>query len=151
MTFPFDNVRSRRDFPKLLSLIRASAYLHQRNREKDDGIVANAADYRVARTIFEWSYEAGPDRTIRQLLDEAKKFPECFSVTDLMRGIRWGHTKVYELLRRAKEMGCIGDDESRGKYKFLRDHPAPFLKLPDLDAAGEFRFSAESTSMEEAQ
>jgi DNA primase len=146
LNFP-TNVRSRRDFPKLLALINASAFLHQHNRIIEDGIVATQEDYCIAKRIVEWSYDAGPDKALRQLLSEAQKFAEEFSVGDLMPGLGWGHTKVYELLSRAKETGCVAEGESRGRYKFLRDHPSPSLRLPDAveqDNRGIFRFSAES-------
>lgn len=53
------------------------------------------------------------------------RLAEEFAVADLMPGLGWGHTKVYELLNRAKERGCVGEGASRGRYKFLRDHPSP--------------------------
>lgn len=141
-TFPTSNVRSRRDFPKLLSLIQASAFLHQHHRLIEDGIVASPDDYRIAKRVFEWSYEAGPDKALRQVLDEARKFPDEFRAGDLMKGLGWGHTKVYELLNRAKETACVADGESRGCYKFLRDHPLPSLRLPDVLELDEGGFSA---------
>ena len=128
------NVKSRRDFPKLLSLIQASAFLHQSHRLIEEGVVANHDDYQTAKRVFEWSYEAGPDKALRQLLSESGKFADEFSVGDLMPFLGWGHTKTYELLKRAQETGCIAEGESRGRYKFLRDHPSPTLKLPDTIA-----------------
>jgi hypothetical protein len=154
VTFPAGNVRSRRDFPKLLALVMASAFLHQHHRLIEDGIVATPDDYRVAKRVFEWSYEAGPDKALRQLLSKAREFTEEFSVGDLMPRLGWGHTKVYELLNRAKETGCVAEGSSRGGYKFLRDHPSPSLKLPDavgIDDGVVFRFSAENTPTEEIQ
>jgi hypothetical protein len=62
--------------------------------------------------------------------------------------------KIYELLNRAKETCCVAEGASRGRYKYLRDHPSPSLRLPD-EVGGEngviFRFSAESTPTGEIQ
>src|SRR5215813_3275888 len=60
VNFPVADVRSRRGFPKLLALIQVSAYLHQDQRAVDDGVLAEEADYKLAKRIFENSYEAGP-------------------------------------------------------------------------------------------
>jgi hypothetical protein len=131
VNFPAANVRSRSDFPKLVALINASAYLHQNHRASENRIIASPDDYRIAKSVFEWSYEAGPDKALRQLLTEARKFQHEFSVGDLMAALAWGHTKVYELVNRARETGCIAEGESRGQYRSLRDHPLPLLRLPD--------------------
>lgn len=50
-------VRVRRDFPQTLSLIQASAVLHQRQRDRDDQgrIVASFADYELTHALVEES------------------------------------------------------------------------------------------------
>ena len=60
---PGDRIRSRRDFPKLLGLIQASAYLHQhkRTRDRDGSIFASPLDYLIAYELFEHCYYAGPE------------------------------------------------------------------------------------------
>jgi hypothetical protein len=60
---PGDRIRSRRDFPKLIGLIEASAFLHQHQRPRDGegNIVASDADYFIAKTLFEHCYFAGPE------------------------------------------------------------------------------------------
>lgn len=60
-SFPVERIRTRRDFPKLLSLIRTSAHLHQKCRAVEDGkIIASPDDYILAKRLFENSYETGP-------------------------------------------------------------------------------------------
>jgi len=51
---PVATVRIRRDFPQLLSLIKASAILHQRQRERipDESIVASNRDYAIVRDLL---------------------------------------------------------------------------------------------------
>ena len=50
---PKNNMRIRRDFNKILSLIKAHALLHQFNREKDSegSIIANIKDYSIVKKI----------------------------------------------------------------------------------------------------
>ena len=134
--FPADRVRSRRDFPKLLGLIQASAFLHQHQRETDgEEIIADARDYRIAKELFEHAYAAGPDSAVEELSQVAKSltFPGQlgFTVTDLMTKLGWRKSKTYEVLRRAEELGRIGETGSRGSYLPLRSPPALGLNLPD--------------------
>lgn len=50
--FPKKPVRIRRDFPRFLALIEASAMLHQRQRPREQGtIVASIADYEIAKVV----------------------------------------------------------------------------------------------------
>lgn len=59
--FPTSNLRSRRDFARLLDLIKACAYLHQFHRQKHtyvddagqphDDIVASVADYAIVKRV----------------------------------------------------------------------------------------------------
>jgi len=49
--FPFNKIRVRRDFPKLLALIKASAYLHQYQRPRlvlnsEEYVIVTFADYK---------------------------------------------------------------------------------------------------------
>ncbi len=49
--YNFESLRLRRDFSRLMDLIRCSATLHQYQREKNEnrGILANEKDYEIAR------------------------------------------------------------------------------------------------------
>jgi hypothetical protein len=51
---PVDDVRMRRDFEQILSVVRAHALLHQRLRARDDGgrVVASPADYAAAHRLL---------------------------------------------------------------------------------------------------
>jgi len=53
--FPSGPVRARRDFGRMLDLIRASALLHQRQRDQDscDRLLASSDDYRVVYPILQ--------------------------------------------------------------------------------------------------
>ena len=132
--FSDTRVRSRRDFPKLLSLIQASAFLHQHDREKDDGkVIAEPGDYLIAKPLFENAYSVGPDRAVTEFLKAADAIQDSngnFCVADLMETTKWGKSWTYEVLGRAEELGCIADGDRRGSYRFLRHSPISPLQLP---------------------
>lgn len=126
-------VRSRRDLPKVLGLIEASAYLHQhqRNRGEQGTIVATPEDYRIAKELFEHCYHTGPDARVGELIKAGEQFGrEEFSVADLMRKTHWGKSKTYAVLNRAEELGNIGEGERRGQYSLLHGGVEPSLILP---------------------
>jgi hypothetical protein len=137
--FPSLQVRSRRDFPKLLGLIEVSAYLHQHERERDEAgrIVASCEDYGIARELFAHSYHSGPEEAVRALLTAAKALQEGtllgkgdFVATDLFRKTGWRKTRGYEILRRAEELGGIVEGTTRGRYKFVDGNTELPLDLP---------------------
>jgi hypothetical protein len=130
--FPAERIRSRRDFPKLLGLIEVTAYLHQNHRERgaDGEIIADISDYKIAKKLFEHCYAVGPERSLEELLRYAKDLG-VFRVGDIIEASGWGHTKAYDLVKRAKEVGCIVDTEMNGQYKFVRRSVVPPLNLPD--------------------
>lgn len=136
-------LRSRRDFQKLLGLIQVSAFLHQhhRSRTPNGEIIAEPLDYLIAKKLFEHCYNFGPDKKVEQLLGFAEKIAEEkteFTVADIQRESAWGHTKAYELLNRAMEVGSLAQGSERGKYVFLRKSAIPALNLPDTVEAGDF-------------
>jgi len=132
--FPAKTVRSRRDFPKLLGLIEASALLNQHQRETQDTcIIAHASDYAVAKELFEHCLSSTPDKAIGELLHVSEALHgtgENFNVADLMRELRWGKSKVYEVLARAEDLGCVGKTEGWGRYAFLRRNSDDAIELP---------------------
>jgi hypothetical protein len=130
---PGDRIRSRRDFPKLLGLIEASAFLHQHQRIHDDAgnILASPQDYDIAKALFEHCYFTGPESRVGELLQAAERLaPADFSAASLIREIGWGKSKTYQVLGRAEELGCIVDAEARGRYRLLRNHVEAPLTLP---------------------
>jgi hypothetical protein len=144
--FPPDHVRSRRDFPKLLSLIEAIAFLHQHHRARDEEgrIIAAPQDYLDAKGLFEHCYEAGPEAAVGKMLAVLGTRGTEFSIADLMTRTGWKKTKAYEMLNRAEELGCVAEGEGRGRYKLGRTGSEPSLALPDKVwlTAGDFRISA---------
>lgn len=63
--FPTQNIRARRDFPKMIELIRASAFLHQFHRRREpfvddkgqprEYLYASVADYEIVKSLVEES------------------------------------------------------------------------------------------------
>jgi hypothetical protein len=137
--FPNERVRSRRDFPKLLALIEATAYLHhhKRNQGPNGEIIASPADYLTAKKLFEHCYSFGPDKSLEELLRYAER-RKTFRVGEIMEDSGWGKTKAYELVKRASENGCIAETEKVGEYKFLEASAVPPLNLPDVIEGGSF-------------
>jgi hypothetical protein len=132
--FPNDRVRSRRDFPKLLGMIENLAFLHQCKRQRKDGaVVAAPEDYTLAKRLFESSCAAGPDSKLNELLRAAESFyaKGAFRISDLVEKTGWGKSKVYAVVQRAEELGCIAETDIRGSYRFIRNSAIPPLELPD--------------------
>ena len=130
--FPDTRVRSRRDFPKLLEMIKNLAFLHQHKREANDGVVIAAPeDYIMAKRLFESSYDAGPDSKLKELLDAAESLQNDFRISDLVQKTGWGKSKVYAVIGRAEELGCIAETDIRGIYHFILNSAVPPLELPD--------------------
>jgi hypothetical protein len=143
---PGNRIQSRRDLPKLLGLIEASAFLHQHQRTKDgDGnIVAAPWDYMVAKELFEHSYYTGPESKVGELIEAAKRLgKQEFTVADLIGATVWGKSKTYAVLNRAEEVGSIAETDRRGRYKLLCNQVAPPLNLPAKVklTADDFRIS----------
>jgi hypothetical protein len=130
--FPPDRIRSRRDFPKLMGLIQVSAFLHQHSRKTvGDSIMAEMADYQIARELFQHTYDAGPDRKLEELLKVAQALEKEFKVSDIMKETGWKKSKTYNLIGRAEELGSIAACDTAGCYKFVRLSTVPPLNLPE--------------------
>jgi hypothetical protein len=138
-------VQSRRDLPKLLGLIEVTAYLHQHRRGRDDNsnIVATPDDYYAAKRLFEHCYYAGPESKVGELILAAGRLSSEFSAAELIQPTGWKKSKVYEVLARAEEIGCIVEIQ-RGLYHLVSKDVVNPLHLPTKIklAVGDFRFSA---------
>lgn len=148
---PKDRIRSRRDFPKLLGLIEASAFLHQHQRPRDaeGNVVAAPRDYLFAKELFEHSFYAGPESKVGELVQAAgKQKGNTFSAADLISATGWCKSKTYEVLRRSEELGCIAETDIRGRYRLLRKQAEAPLNLPSKVklSAEDFRISTGTTS-----
>jgi len=97
----------------------------------DDGrLMATDADYQTAKKLFLNSHETGPDKCVDEILTHAEGL-RTFRVNSLIEKTGWGKSKVYAVLNRAEEVGCIAETENRGEYRFIRRSTIPRLNLPD--------------------
>lgn len=123
--FPHRVVRVRRDFPRFLSLIEASALLYQFQRQRDDRglIVATLDDYVLARSIAIPLLESamlGATEKTRKLVAAARELANVenasapqevkITVTKLakcLRGGGWSRPTVARHLKAAERAGYV--------------------------------------------
>jgi len=132
-SIPATRVRSRRDFPKLLCLIEASAFLHQHKRATDakGNIVATPLDYLIAKELFEHCYHTGPESKVGELLKAAQALGNpIFSIADLIEATGWRKSKTYQVHARAEELGYIAPAEGWGRYRLMTTRDEGALNLP---------------------
>jgi len=143
--FPVEKVRVRRDFPRFLLLIKASALLHQLQREiktigGKEHIVANIDDYLIAYIIgkhilTQTLKEISPrQENILEVIQNC--FPEEeFALRDL-KGIgeikRYADSTLRADIKALSQVGYLDWNGEKGKkssYK-LMDTPKDFFGLP---------------------
>jgi hypothetical protein len=121
-------LRVRRDFVRILALIRASALLHQyqRDREVRDGaeyVVSTEEDYVIVRAVAGpalaqvWM-EATPK--CRELVEAASRLAgEAISTKKLMNALRWSAPTVRKYAKEAAHLGCLAPADVPGCWRFL--------------------------------
>jgi hypothetical protein len=150
---PADLIRSRRDFPKLLGLIKVSAYLHQESRARDGQgqIVARVEDYNIAKRLFEHCYASKVEHSLSEFFkcveDEVDGFR--FSTPDIMQRTGWRKSKTYEVLGRLEELGSVGPGDKYGSYTLLRRVTGEPVALPQKIrlTAEDFRLSTQISTV----
>jgi len=122
---PTHELRIRRDFRQLLTMVQTSALLHQAQREcRDDGIIATLDDYRIARrllsTIFDAISADGLTTAIRDTV-EAVEPGEAIMQADLVDRLGLSKAAVSDRVRTAVEKGwLIREGNGRGRTAILR-------------------------------
>lgn len=140
---PAAEVRVRRDFPKLLTLIMTSAFLQQRRREcnADGFIVASVEDYLWVRELLVDSFTAtvatGVTDGIRAVVAALQEVQEALKVgtvtqAQVARAMKVGKTTALHRVRRAIEAGYVVDLAS---IKYGQSQLAPGEPLPDVEPA----------------
>ncbi len=119
---PVKAVRMRRDFPQLLTCIKAVSLLYQRQRKTAGGkVVASLDDYAIAREmlapIFEAVASEGCTPAVRQTVEVVGEREEV-SNADLARRLGLAPSTVSDRVKRAIKGGWLVNEESR------RGHPA---------------------------
>jgi len=136
--FPKAQVRARRDFPRFLALIQASAllYQHQRERTPDGAVIATLDDYELARRTAGPLLEAavaGVTKKTLVLIEAATKFADAqpggrdgdrITATGLGKHLPrsgWSKPTIRRHLRAADRAGYLDLVESgRGKEMVYR-------------------------------
>lgn len=151
--FPSRLVRARRDFPRFLSLIEASAVLHQCQRELDPRgtIVATLDDYAMARRLAVPLLESaifGAGKKTRELIavaraivpadGELRSLSVTITASSLMKSLPksgWSKTTVSRHLKAAERAGYFdlvhaqrGQDS---EYRLANVDDEICLSLPD--------------------
>lgn len=142
---PADLVRMRRDFPQLLTLIRAHALLHQRQRERDahGRIIATLADYaavhRLVAPLYGVIAAGGVTEGVRMVVSAVAELclepDDTVSLTRLVQLLGRDKSRISRHVRRAIELGFLVNLEPvKGRPAKLRPGdplPPPVSALPD--------------------
>jgi hypothetical protein len=120
-----ERVEARRAFPHLLSMIRASALLHQYQRQQDDAgrVIATGEDYRIARALMLGPLTrllgSGVSQAARRFLERLEKVwgdDSSFSTSEARRKERYSKSAVCEWLKELAEAGLVRVvEEGRGR------------------------------------
>jgi hypothetical protein len=128
-------VRLRRDFPTLLSLIKAHALLHRELRARDERgrIVANITDYAAVRELISDLFSEGIDaavpKTLRETVEAVQRLAKDeVSVTEIAQALDLDKSSVSRRVRVAISKGYLVNRETaKGK----RARIAPGDPMPD--------------------
>jgi hypothetical protein len=142
--FPSKPLRVRRDRPRLLALVQASALLHQQQREvieRNDQLhlVATVDDYALARElaiVLLQSVLSGATPKCKGLVKWAQKQGERrWSKKEIDQAMGWSRKTTLKHLAEAVDLGCLGMDQNQVKnskeFWFVKDVEGPLLELPD--------------------
>jgi hypothetical protein len=145
LEFPTSPLRVRRDHPRVLALIEASALLHQHQRkiEERNGVrfvVATIEDYAIARELAINLLEttlSGATPRCRELVSWAAgraEQDEKFCKKDVDAEMKCSRKTTLKYLGESVGLGCIGMDKDkleRSKdFWFVKKPEGPLLKLP---------------------
>lgn len=127
--FPFNKIRVRRDFPKLLTLIKTSAYLHQYQRPRlmingEEYIVATFADYNIAYTLAKRVFRPtilGLPEGVLRIYDVCKKLSsESIEITSrtVTEKCDYSQSTVQHYLNQLVKARLLLRDESQREYRY---------------------------------
>ena len=145
---PAKGLRMRRDFPKLLSAVKAVAILHQRHRDRtpDGEIVANLQDYAAARALLAPVFDAiiaqGLTPAIQQTVEAIGVDEAEVTIGTLVERLGLEKPSVWYRVRKACAGGWLVNAETRKGQPAKLRHGDPLpersitLPLPEDLAAG---------------
>jgi hypothetical protein len=132
---PADQVRTRRDFPQLLSVIKTLAMLAQRRRARDRAgrVVATLDDYQRAKlllaAVFESVVADGITRAVRETVEAINEGEEV-SEGQLTGRLNLAKSSVSYRVGRAVKGGWLSNLETRKGYaaRLVRGAPLPEVR-----------------------
>jgi len=142
-------VRLRRDFPTLLSLIKAHALLHRELRARDERgrIIATLADYSVIRELisdlFSEGIEAAVAKAVRETVETVRRSgKEEVSVAELAKALGLDKSSVSRRVRVPISKGYLVNNETRkghpARIALGDPMPAEIEILPTPDRLAEY-------------
>jgi hypothetical protein len=143
---PNHEVRVRRDFTQLLTLVRAHALLHQHYRVRDDAkrVVADLADYDAVATIvgpvFQATLSAGLTKEVRATVQAVQALVApgatvTVSATDVAKQLGLSPAAAWYRVQKALKGRWLVNDETRKRQQAklrLGDPLPPSVGLPTL-------------------
>ncbi len=151
--FPTRPLRVRRDRPKFLALIEASALLRQRRREKKiingrEFILADIEDYTIAYSLVSKVLESvlkGLSPKVKDLIEVAKQFNDReFTNKDLREKVAWNEKTLEKYVKEAVAWGFfeIIQEGGRGKayhYRLSKTDDSPIGLLTPEELSKELK------------
>ena len=146
MNIPINDVRSRRDYNKFLTLIKCSAYLHQEQRfivkdNKDkEYIIADFDDYEIAK---QYSFKilgatfSGLSTNQLDVLNYIRNsnWSDEFTISDIMRNLGKSQGHWYGQLRQLEDLGYVTAEHRNGKtsvYSLNSSKTESIINLPNV-------------------
>ena len=157
--FPSNKVRARRDFPKLLTLIKISAYLHQYQRVRavlngQEYVIATFADYHIAYTLAKKVLRStilGLAEGVLRVYDVCKKLgEEKITSRVVTENCDYSQSTVQKYLNQLVSARLLLRDESQKEYtyKLIKDSGLSLNQAID-ERFGEEEFKDWLNSMTE--
>jgi predicted transcriptional regulator len=127
--FPFNKIRVRRDFPKLLALIKVSAYLHQYQRPRlvlngEEYVIATFADYNIAYALAGKVFRPtilGLPEGVLKVFDVCKRLSEqSVEITSrtVTESCEYSQKTVQKYLNELVRARLLLRDESQREYRY---------------------------------
>jgi predicted transcriptional regulator len=127
--FPFNRIRARRDFPKLLALIKVLAYLHQYQRPRlvlkgEEYVVATFADYSIACALAGKVFRPtvlGLPEGVLKVFDVCRRLSEqSVEITSrtVTESCEYSQKTVQKYLNELVRARLLLKDESQREYRY---------------------------------
>jgi len=152
---PRKPVRMRRDYPRVLVLIAASALLHQRQREHKvvegkEHLVASLDDYKIARELAEPMLRRAmlgmTDRCV-ELIAWLRQQGKAQPVAATARGLGWTWRTAKKYLEEGETLGIV--EGIAGRYRAATDIKPPGNVLPEPETLLSVSPRAEAAQREQ--